>query len=1082
MTDTNPGPRPRVPGDNSELEKGVDELDGVIDGKLGQSAPPDAAVPGEDEELPVLDDMVLPGENLPLDFAAPPEAVEEFPSPPAGDIDPELVKVLVKELRGIFDDGLGQISAQTRTTIADEVQTQLASALRGQQDLPLTQDVTAMDAAVGTAQADAPGATAPMAKTYDPHSIEQQRYARWETAGYFQPRGGKPAYCIALPPPNVTGSLHMGHAFQDTLMDTLIRYHRMLGDNTLWQCGTDHAGIATQMVVERQLAEQGINRKELGRERFVDEVWKWKERSGGTITQQLRRMGSSMDWTRERFTLEPALTRAVTEVFVRLYDEGLIYRGNRLVNWDPVLRTAISDLEVVSEEEQGSLWHIRYPFVDADGHVVVATTRPETMLGDVAVAVHPQDERYAEQIGRKVHLPLTGKQIPIIADDYVDPEFGSGCVKITPAHDFNDYEVGERHGLQPINIFTDDAGINTNGPEPYQDLDRYEARRRIVADLEAQSLLERIDAHKLVVPRGDRSQAVVEPYLTEQWYVRTAPLAEPAIRAVETGEVRFVPQNWEKTYFEWMRNIEDWCISRQLWWGHRIPAWYDEAGKIYVGRTEAEARERHGLAAEATLRQDPDVLDTWFSSGLWPFSTLGWPDETPELKAFYPTTVLVTGFDIIFFWVARMIMLGLKLMEQVPFKEVYIHGLVRDADGQKMSKSKGNILDPIDLIDGIDLESLVAKRTTGLMRPQDAQKIEKATRTQFPAGIESYGTDALRFTFASLATQGRDIRFDVGRVKGYRNFCNKIWNAARYALMTLETHDYESVDADVELGLAERWIQARWQTALRDITAGFASYRFDLAAQAFYEFCWDEYCDWYLEFSKTVLNDDTASAAAKRGTCRTLVTTLESMLRAAHPLMPFITEEIWQRIAPLAGIDGDSISIQSYPQADAGLDDAGAAREFDWVKAFVLGVRRIRAEQNISPGKTLQVLVHGGSDHERRWLQANQDAIIQLARISSLNRIKADAAPDAATALVGDSTILIPLTDLIDRQVEGERLSKEIVKHEQDLERCATKLANPKFVDRAPEVVVNKERDRKQQIEDAVARLREQLDRITALR
>ncbi len=1069
------------PGDKPELDKEVEELNGLIDRQLGP-AHSEPAGADDYEDLPILDEVVLPGETLPLDFSPPSES-DEPAETSATSVDPALLAQLVNELRGIFDDGLAAISEQARSTIASEVQTQLAAALNGPQQLSLQDTSELTEAAAKTAPEPAePEDGAPIAKLYDPHSIEQALYQQWEAAGHFQPQGGSRPYCIALPPPNVTGSLHMGHAFQDTLMDTLIRYHRMLGDNTLWQCGTDHAGIATQIVVERQLAEQGLDRQQLGRERFVEQVWKWKQQSGGIITQQLRRMGTSMDWTRERFTLEPALSRAVTEVFVRLYEEGLIYRGTRLVNWDPVLHTAISDLEVVAEEEQGSLWHIRYPFVEDDGHLVVATTRPETMLGDVAVAVNPQDERFQALVGRKVHLPLTGKQIPIIADDYVDKEFGSGCVKITPAHDFNDYEVGERHGLEPINIFTDGAAINSNGPETYQGLDRYEARKRIVADLEAQSLIERIDAHKLVVPRGDRSQTVIEPYLTQQWYVRAQSLAEPAIRAVETGKIKFVPQNWEKTYFEWMRNIQDWCISRQLWWGHRIPAWYDEEGKVYVGRSESQTRERHALSDDLILHQDPDVLDTWFSSGLWPFSTLGWPDETPELKTFYPTNVLVTGFDIIFFWVARMIMLGLKFMDDVPFKEVYIHGLVRDADGQKMSKSKGNILDPIDLIDGIELEALVTKRTSNLMRPQDAEKIERATRKQFPNGIESYGTDALRFTFASLATQGRDIRFDVGRVQGNRNFCNKLWNAARYVLITLEAHDYADNGANVELGLAERWIQALWQQHLSEIIEGFGGYRFDLAAQSFYEFCWDEYCDWYLELSKTVLNDDSASAAAKQGVCRTLVNTLESMLRAAHPLMPFISEEIWRRVAPLAGAEGDSISIQRYPQPDASLLDDDAIQEFGWLKNFVLGVRRIRAEQNIAPGKPLQVLVHGGDDNERRWLQANQDTITRLARISTLNRIKPDMAPDAATALAGNSTLLIPLADFIDPVIESERLEKEIAKHEQAIERSAAKLANPKFVDRAPADVVDRERERHHKLEDALTRLRAQLERMNTLR
>ena len=770
-----------------------------------------------------------------------------------------------------------------------------------------------------------------MEKTYDPSQIESKWCETWESRGHYRASGQGEPYCIMLPPPNVTGSLHMGHAFQDTLMDALIRYHRMRGCNTLWQGGTDHAGIATQMVVERQLGLKGRTRHDLGRQDFVGQVWQWKEESGGTITRQLRRMGASLDWSRERFTMDEGLSDAVTEVFVRLHEEGLIYRGKRLVNWDPVLHTAISDLEVVSQEEQGHLWHIRYPYAEGEGYVVVATTRPETMLGDAAVAVHPDDERYKHLIGKKLVLPLTGRTIPVIADDYVDPEFGSGCVKITPSHDFNDYAVGQRHGLLLINIFTVDAALHSTTsfrhtnevwnvyrdqsesnddawdrlvsvlkqypsepenllehfiPKQYQGMDRFKARKQIVADLEAQGLIEKIEPHKLMVPRGDRSHAVVEPYLTDQWYVKIEPLAKEAIRAVEDGRIRFVPENWAKTYYEWMRNIQDWCISRQLWWGHRIPAWYDENDKVYVGRSEDEVRRKHSLAPTTSLKRDEDVLDTWFSSALWPFSTLGWPEQTPELKTFYPTSVLVTGFDIIFFWVARMIMMGLKFMGEVPFREVYIHGLVRDADGQKMSKSKGNILDPLDLIDGIDLESLVAKRTSGLMRPQEAPKIEKATRRDFPDGIAGYGTDALRFTFAALATQGRDIRFDVKRIEGYRNFCNKLWNASRYVMMSVEEHGADLALPEREFGVAERWIVSRLQHTVRTVTDQFELYRFDLAAQAIYEFVWNDFCDWYLELSKPVLNDPKASNAAKRGTRGTLVSVLETLLRLAHPIMP----------------------------------------------------------------------------------------------------------------------------------------------------------------------------------------------------
>ncbi len=920
-----------------------------------------------------------------------------------------------------------------------------------------------------------------MDKTYEPKPIEKKWAEIWERRGWFRPAENGEPYCIMLPPPNVTGSLHMGHAFQDTLMDALIRYHRMRGRRTLWQGGTDHAGIATQMVVERQLAQRSKTRHDLGRDEFVAEVWRWREESGGTITRQLRRLGASLDWTRERFTMDPELSRAVTEVFVRLYEEGLIYRGKRLVNWDPVLHTAISDLEVISEEEQGRLWHIRYPYAEGKGHVIVATTRPETMLGDAAVAVHPDDERYKHLIGKQLILPLTARKIPVIADEYVDPAFGSGCVKITPAHDFNDYAVGQRHNLPQINIFTPNAAVNENGPEAYRGMDRFEARKQIVADLEAQGLLEKIEPHKLMVPRGDRSHAIIEPYLTDQWYVKVGPLAKEAVRAVEDGRVKFVPENWARTYFEWMRNIQDWCISRQLWWGHRIPAWYDESGKIYVGRDEAEVRAKHKLPAGAGLRQDEDVLDTWFSSALWPFSTLGWPEATPELKTFYPTSVLVTGFDIIFFWVARMIMMGLKFMCDVPFREVYIHGLVRDADGNKMSKSRGNILDPLDLIDGIDLESLVKKRTAGLMRPQDAPRIEKATRRDFPDGIAAYGTDALRFTFAALATQGRDIRFDVKRIEGCRNFCNKLWNAARFVLMTVEGHAPVPRGAGVELRIYDLWIRSRLQRTIAAVAEYFTAYRFDLAAQAVYEFVWDEFCDWYLELSKTILNDANGSEAMKAGARRTLVEMLETLLRLAHPIMPFITEEIWQRVAPIAGVKGETIMLQPYPASDPSLIDAGAERELEWVKTFILGVRRIRAEYNIAPSRPLPVQVRHGSAEERAWLERNRGCIAALARLERITDLAGTRAAESATALAGGMTLLVPLADLIDPGAELQRLEKELARLEQERARVTSKLANENYVSRAPAAVVEKERARLDGIMAAIARLGEQRTHISRL-
>ena len=923
-----------------------------------------------------------------------------------------------------------------------------------------------------------------METTYNPQSIEEKWYQTWESKGYFAPESKPDAdnYCIMIPPPNVTGTLHMGHAFQDTIMDALTRYHRMKGDNTLWQPGTDHAGIATQMVVERQLAADGQSRHDLGREKFIDRVWDWKEQSGGTITQQLRRMGGSLDWQNERFTMDDGLSDAVHKVFIQLYDEGLIYRGKRLVNWDPILHTALSDLEVISEEESGHMWYFRYPLTDGSGHLVVATTRPETMLGDSAVAVHPEDERYKHLIGQTLTLPLVGREIPIIADDYVEMDFGTGCVKITPAHDFNDYEMGKRHDLPMHNILTVDACINDEAPEKYRGIDRYEARDMIVHDFKELDLLEDIKDHKLMVPRGDRSGSVVEPYLTDQWYVKVAPLAEPAIAAVKNGDIKFVPENWNKTYYEWMNNIQDWCISRQIWWGHRIPAWYDEDGKIYVADNEAEARKKYRLADDLVLKQDEDVLDTWFSSALWPFSTLGWPENTERLKQFYPTSVLVTGFDIIFFWVARMIMFGLKFMDEVPFKEIYIHGLVRDADGQKMSKSKGNVLDPIDIIDGIDLETLVAKRTTGLMQPKMAAKIEKSTRKQFPDGIPALGTDALRFTFASQATTGRDVVLSTERIEGNRNFCNKIWNATRYVLMNTEDKDNGINNADCEYSLADRWIRSRLQAVEDNIHRHFASYRFDLAAQDLYTFIWDDYCGWYLELSKPVLMKEHFNAAEKRGTRQTLVQALETILRLVHPIMPFITEELWQRVAPLAGINGETIMQQPYPVSSEAMIDKAAEEELEWVKTFVNGIRRIRSESDIAPGKPLPVILQNASDSDKSLFEKNESFVYSLARIESVNFISNDeAAPESSTALVGEMKILIPLAGLIDKDAEFARLNKEIGKLESNLEKTNAKLGNPGFVDKAPEAVVTKEKERAAEMESAVQNLKQQLVKISAL-
>ncbi len=928
-----------------------------------------------------------------------------------------------------------------------------------------------------------------MDKTYNPHDIEQRWYQTWEESGYFKPQvssatapqGGNEAFSIMIPPPNVTGSLHMGHGFNNTVMDTLVRYHRMKGHNTLWQPGTDHAGIATQMVVERQLNAEDKTRHDLGREDFIKRIWEWRDESGGNITRQLRRLGSSLDWSRERFTMDDGLSDAVKEVFVRLHEEGLIYRGKRLVNWDPVLHTAVSDLEVISEEENGHLWHLRYPLSDGSGYLIVATTRPETMLGDSAVAVHPDDERYQSMIGKTVTLPLVGREIPIIADDYVDPEFGTGCVKITPAHDFNDYEMGKRHDLPLINILTIDACINDDAPAAYRGLDRYAARKKILAELEAQGLLEKVDDHKLMVPRGDRSGAVVEPFLTDQWYVKIAPLAEPAIKAVEDGDIKFIPDNWKNTYYEWMRNIQDWCISRQIWWGHRIPAWYDDAGNIYVARNEQEVREKHKLG-DIALRQDEDVLDTWFSSALWPFSTLGWPENTEALKTFYPTAVLVTGFDIIFFWVARMIMMGLKFMDDVPFKEIYIHGLVRDSHGQKMSKSKGNVLDPIDLIDGIDLQTLMQKRTSGMMQPHLKDKIARQTKKDFPDGIPAFGTDALRFTFAALASTGRDVNFDMGRIEGYRNFCNKLWNAARYVLMNTEGQDCGTTIGDIELSTADKWITSRLQQISQGIEENIKLYRFDHMAQTIYEFTWNEYCDWYLELSKSVLMNDNASVAQKRGTRRTLIRVLEAILRLAHPIIPYITEEIWQRVAPLAGIKADTIMTQPYPEFDAALMDQNAIDELEWVKSFIVGVRQIRSGMDIKPGKPLAILLQDGKEQDKQRLNANQHYIENLARIESTTWLNpGEEAPESATALVGEMKILIPMAGLIDKDAELTRLTKEIGKLQGDIERTKGKLSNESFVSKAPEAVVQKEKDRIVELETALNNLSEQKKKIEAL-
>jgi len=915
-----------------------------------------------------------------------------------------------------------------------------------------------------------------MDKSYQPDAIEGRWYQLWEERGYFSPGEGEQPYCIALPPPNVTGNLHMGHAFQDTIMDVLTRFHRMQGDSALWQTGMDHAGIATQMVVERQLAEDGISRHDLGREKFVEAVWDWKNNSGGQIAKQMRRLGASVDWDNDRFTMDDDLSHAVTKVFVELYHEDLIYRGKRLVNWDPVLHTALSDLEVISQEENGHLWHIRYPRVDGKGYVVVATTRPETMLGDSAVAVNPEDPRYTDLVGLELELPLTGRTIPVITDSYVDILFGSGCVKITPAHDFNDYEMGKRHQLPIINVLTDNACINDEAPEAYRGLDRFVARKQIVADLEAAGLLEKIEPHQMMIPRGDRSGSVVEPYLTDQWYVKIKPLAKPAIEAVETGAIRFVPDNWNKTYFDWMHRIEDWCISRQLWWGHRIPAWYGPDGAIYVGLDEADARERGGLGEDVPLRQDEDVLDTWFSSALWPFSTLGWPEKTPRLEKYYPTNVLVTGFDIIFFWVARMIMMGLKFMGDVPFREVYVHGLIRDASGQKMSKSKGNVLDPIDLIDGIELEPLIKKRTTGLMQPHMAPMIEKNIRKHFPDGTSAFGCDALRFTFATLATNGRDIRFDLGRIEGNRNFCNKLWNAARYVLMSTSDHQ---VHAEPPSSAADLWIVSRLHRMIAEVGKQIDNYRLDLAAQRLYEYIWNEYCDWYLELSKPVLQK--GNSDEQNATRYTLLYVLECSLRTLHPFMPFITEEIWQRLKAPLGIEGESIMLQPFPKV--GDINAQAEEDIGWLQAVLQGIRNIRAELNVAPGKSLDIAFQGGSQKDQERHIQFTNLLQGVGRIGESQWLENDAdTSQYSVALVGDLKVLVSLTGLVDLEDELARLGKLLQREQADLKRSEGKLGNSRFVDNAPPAVVEQEQQRLVSHKTKVAGFMAQIEKLENLR
>ncbi|MCA0404254.1 MAG: valine--tRNA ligase [Proteobacteria bacterium] len=921
-----------------------------------------------------------------------------------------------------------------------------------------------------------------MDKTYSPHDIEQSCYERWENQHYFSPKGGDKPYCIMLPPPNVTGSLHMGHGFQNTLMDALIRYHRMQGYNTLWQPGTDHAGISTQLVVERKLEEKNLYRKEMKREEFLQHVWAWKEESGNEITRQMRRIGSSVDWSRERFTMDEGLSAAVQKVFIQLYEEGLIYRGTRLVNWDPKLGTAVSDLEVLSEEEDGFLWHIRYPIKDSKESITIATTRPETLLGDSAVAVHPDDERYKKLIGKMVQLPLCDRLIPIIADDYVDPSFGSGCVKITPAHDFNDHEVGKRHHLPQINILTKKATISKNAPLAYQGMDRFDARKQILIDLEKEGLLVKTEPHKLKIPRGEKSNVVIEPLLTEQWYVKTKPLAEPAIEAVKKGEIRFIPENWTKTYYQWMENIEDWCISRQLWWGHRIPAWYDDEGKYYVGYSENDVRFKYKLGENLHLRQDEDVLDTWFSSALWPFSTLGWPERTEELETFYPTSVLVTGFDIIFFWVARMIMMGLKFTGKIPFKDVVITGLIRDSEGQKMSKSKGNVLDPLDIIDGIDIESLVAKRTSNLMLASVKDKISKATKKEFPEGIAAYGTDALRFTYCSLASTGRNVRFDMGRVEGYRNFCNKLWNASRFILMNTDDEQLDLGDGAFQYSPADQWILSRMQDTIAQAHHYFSTYRFDLLANLLYEFVWHEYCDWYLELSKSILYDNHALPAMKRGTRRTLIHVLDNLLKLLHPIMPFITEEIWQRTSKLTSQTSDTIMLSTYPKVIEEFINPAIEEEVSWLKEVIQAIRTIRSEMAISPAKLIPLNLRNTTTEIKERLEKYQSILMSLAKVTHIHCMaEEEPVPASATAIIGEMELLIPIANLIDKEAELARLSKELSKLEKDISLAEGKLNNPKFTDKAPAEIIAKEQEKLALAQSSMDKLLEHKKMVEAL-